>query len=101
YVIGSGESHSVREFVEAAFSYAGLDWKKHVEVDPRYFRPTEVDYLLADASKAKKKLGWQPKLTFTELVKVMVDADVEAVGLKPVGEGRTILQAKSGNWHQW
>jgi GDPmannose 4,6-dehydratase len=101
YVIGTGESHSVKEFVEAAFTYAGLDWKKHVEVDPRYFRPTEVDYLLADASKAKKQLGWQPKLTFTDLVKVMVDADVEAVGLKPVGEGRKILEAKSDQWHQW
>jgi GDPmannose 4,6-dehydratase len=101
YVIGTGESHSVREFVETAFSYAGLDWKKHVEVDSRYFRPTEVDYLLADASKARTKLGWEPRLTFTELVKVMVDADVEAVGLKPVGEGRKILEAKSGHWHQW
>jgi GDPmannose 4,6-dehydratase len=101
YVIGTGESHSVRDFVEAAFSYAGLDWKKHVEVDPRYFRPTEVDYLLADASKAKQKLGWVPRLTFHDLVRVMVDADVEAVGLKPAGEGRKILEAKSGRWHQW
>jgi len=101
YVIGTGESHSVREFVEAAFSYAGLDWKKHVEIDPKYFRPTEVDYLMADITKAKKQLGWQPKLTFADLVKVMVDADIEAVGLKSPGEGRKILEAKSGHWHQW
>ncbi|MEW6482308.1 MAG: GDP-mannose 4,6-dehydratase [bacterium] len=79
YVIATGETHSVREFVSEAFSYAGLDWKDYVEIDPKYFRPTEVDCLIGDASKAKKKLNWQPKITFKELVKLMVDADMERV----------------------
>ena len=95
YVIGTGESHSVREFVEEAFDYAGLDWKKYVKIDPRYFRPTEVELLLADYTKAKKELGWSPKVTFKELVRIMVDADLEGAGLKAPGEGKTIL-AKRG-----
>lgn len=101
YIIGTGESHSVREFLEKAFSYAGLDWQKYVKIDPRYLRPTEVEFLQADVSKAKKKLGWQPKVTFKELVQIMVDADMEAVGLKPPGEGCRILEAKFSNWHSW
>ncbi|TET31281.1 MAG: GDP-mannose 4,6-dehydratase [Planctomycetota bacterium] len=76
-VIATGESHSVREFCEAAFAHAGLDWKEHVEIDPRYFRPTEVDALEGDASRARTKLGWKPKTTFNELVKRMVDTDME------------------------
>ncbi|MGB8707903.1 MAG: GDP-mannose 4,6-dehydratase [Dehalococcoidia bacterium] len=95
YVIGTGESHSVREFVEEAFTYVGLDWKQYVKIDPRYFRPTEVELLLADYTKAKKKLGWSPKVTFKELVRVMVDADLEGAALKAPGEGKTIL-AKHG-----
>jgi GDPmannose 4,6-dehydratase len=79
YVIASGETHSVREFVEEAFSYVGLDWRKHVEIDPRYYRPTEVDLLLGDASKAKRKLGWAPRVTFEKLVHLMVDADLAAL----------------------
>lgn len=98
YVIGTGESHSVREFVEESFSYMGLDWKKYVEIDPRYFRPTEVDYLLADSSKSKKQLGWTPKVTFHDLVKIMVDADVEAVGVASKGEGQKILLEKGIHW---
>lgn len=83
YVIATGEAHSVREFLEEAFSYAGLgNYKKYVEIDPRYFRPTEVDILVGDASKARKKLGWKPKVTFNELVKLMVDADLHAYGIK-------------------
>jgi GDPmannose 4,6-dehydratase len=101
YVIGTGESHSVREFVQEAFSYVGLDWEKYVEIDPRYFRPLEVDWLVADASKAKQRLDWSPKVTFTELVRIMVDADMEAVGLEPVGEGKKILEEKCPPWHQW
>jgi len=77
YVIATGETHSVREFVEESFGYAGLDWKKHVVVDEKYFRPAEVDLLLGDPSKAKKVLGWEPKVTFKALVKLMVDADME------------------------
>jgi len=95
YVIGTGESHSVREFVEEAFDYVGLDWKQYVKIDPRYFRPTEVELLLADYTKAKKKLGWSPRVTFKELVRIMVDADLEGAGLKAPGEGKNIL-AKHG-----
>jgi GDPmannose 4,6-dehydratase len=76
FVIATGEAHSVREFVEAAFEHAGLDWEPHVEIDPRYFRPSEVDALLGDASKAAEQLGWSAKVSFEELVKIMVDADV-------------------------
>lgn len=98
YVIGTGEAHSVREFLEEAFSYAGLDWKEYVEIDPRYFRPTEVEFLLADASKARVKLGWSPKVTFKELVRIMVDCDMELEGLKPPGEGKRILAEKGIHW---
>jgi len=75
YVIATGETYSVRQFLEETFNLLGLDWKKHVEVDPRYFRPAEVDLLLGDASKARKVLGWKPRVTFKELVKMMVEAD--------------------------
>ncbi len=77
YVIGTGEAHTVREFVELAFTCANLDWHDYVEVDPRYFRPAEVDYLLADPSKAQKALGWEPNVTFRELVRLMVEADIK------------------------
>ena len=76
YVIATGQTHSVSELVEEAFSYAGLDWRKHLEVDERYYRPAEVDLLIGDASKAKQKLGWQAKTTFKDLVRLMVDADM-------------------------
>ena len=79
YVIATGEMHSVREFVQEAFSHAGLDWRKHVEIDARYYRPAEVDLLVGDAGKAKKQLGWEPQTRFKELVRLMVDADVAAV----------------------
>lgn len=127
YVVGTGESHSVREFVELTFKYAGIEieWRGAgvnekgvirslasglaaapalregntlIEIDPRYFRPTEVDFLLADASKAKEKLGWEPKITFRELAKIMVDADMELTGLKPKGEGMKILGEKGIDW---
>jgi GDPmannose 4,6-dehydratase len=86
YVIATGETHSVREFLEAAFKYVGLDWQKYVSIDERYFRPAEVDLLIGDASKAKKRLGWQAKTTFNDLVKLMVDADIKL--LKDHREGR-------------
>ena len=76
FVLGTGQSHSVKEFVIDAFSYAGLDWKKHIKIDPRYFRPTEVAELIADPTKAKKKLKWQPRVRFKELVKLMIDNDL-------------------------
>src|SRR5579862_119509 len=77
YVVATGETHSVREFLAAAFGYAKLDWKKYVEIDKRYFRPTEVDLLLGDATKARTKLGWVPKVTFKALAKMMTEADLE------------------------
>jgi len=80
YVIATGEAHSVKEFVEEAFSYVGLDWQDYVVVDPSFYRPAEVEFLMGDPSKAKEKLGWQPKTTFKELVKLMVEADMERVG---------------------
>ncbi|MCX5810113.1 MAG: GDP-mannose 4,6-dehydratase [Proteobacteria bacterium] len=130
YVVGTGESHSIREFVENAFNYAGIEieWvdsgisekgvvksfdsestqhstlnTQHsiktgtvlIEIDPRYFRPTEVDFLLADITKARKQLGWQPRITFSELVKIMVDYDLKLVGLTPPGDGIKICQAKN------
>ncbi len=127
FVIGTGESHTVREFVEVAFKYAGveLEWKGKgtdekaivrslktgidspsrlkpgsvvIEIDPRYFRPTEVDFLLADASYSKMKLGWEPKITFKELIIIMVDADMELVHIKSPGEGQRILHEKGIRW---
>jgi GDPmannose 4,6-dehydratase len=127
FVIGTGESHTVREFAESAFSYAGveIEWKGKgtaekgvirslsssfissstlkpgsvlIEIDPRYFRPTEVDFLLADASNAKKKLGWVPKITFKDLVKIMVDADMEMISLACPGESKKILHDKGIHW---
>lgn len=118
YVIGTGESHSVKEFLEFAFSYVGVEivWQANklgergivrevksemltiepgdvvVEIDPRYFRPTEVGYLLADASKVKKRLNWEPKVKFKDLIKIMIDVDMEIAGLAPKGEGKKILQ---------
>jgi GDPmannose 4,6-dehydratase len=89
YVLATGETHSVRELLDAAFSALDLDWTKYVEIDPRYFRPAEVDLLLGDASKARAKLGWQPKVGFHELVKMMVDADTEAVKSRIYGTGAT------------
>ena len=76
YVIATGEAHSVREFAELAFSHAGLDYRQHVEIDPKYFREAEVDYLLGDPSKAKRELGWEPRVKFDELARMMVDADI-------------------------
>ena len=77
FVIATGESHSVKEFVIEAFTYADLDWRKHVVIDPKYFRPTEVDFLQGDATKAEKKLGWRAEIRFKDLVKMMVDADIK------------------------
>ncbi|MBC8550694.1 MAG: GDP-mannose 4,6-dehydratase [Nitrospira sp.] len=125
YVIGTGESHTVREFVDAAFSYAGIEieWKGTgveevgivksckkelsnsfstgdtiVKIDPQYFRPAEVDYLLADPSKSSKLLGWVPKITFHDLVKIMVDYDLEATGIPSPKESQRILKDKGINW---
>jgi GDPmannose 4,6-dehydratase len=98
YVIGTGESHSVKEFVVESFSYAGLDWEKYVRIDPKYYRPTEVEYLHSDASKAGTKLGWQPRVSFPELVRIMIDYDLKAADLESPGEGRKILARKRMSW---
>jgi len=98
YVIGTGETHSVKEFLEEVFNYVGLDWKKYVDIDPRYFRPTEVELLLADSSRARKELAWSPRITFKELVKIMVDSDMELIGLDSPGEGKKILKQKGISW---
>ncbi|UCF89129.1 MAG: GDP-mannose 4,6-dehydratase [bacterium] len=98
YVIATGEAHSVEEFLQEAFRYAGLDPGRHVKIDSRYFRPTEVDVLIGDAGRAREVLGWQPRVSFKELVRIMVDADMEAVGLEPVGEGKRILKGKGMDW---
>jgi GDPmannose 4,6-dehydratase len=89
YVIATGESHSVKEFLEEAFGYAGMDWRDFVEIDSKYLRPTEVDVLLGDSSKARTKLDWKPKVTFKELVKMMVDRDVEEVRKQLFGEKKS------------
>lgn len=86
YVVATGETHSVREFLEAAFSYAGLNWQKYVSIDAKYYRPSEVDLLIGDATKARQKLGWEPRTKFIDLVRLMVDADVQK--LKDHREGR-------------
>jgi GDPmannose 4,6-dehydratase len=75
YVVATGETHSVQEFLELAFQHVGLPWQQYVEIDPRYLRPSEVDLLLGDASRAREKLGWRPRTSFQQLVQLMVDAD--------------------------
>lgn len=122
YVIGTGKSHSIRQFLEKAFTYAGIElvwegrgpeekgvvksfsstWKgllhcgeAIIEIDPRYFRPTEVDFLQADITKARQKLLWEPRTTFDELIKIMVDYDMKLAGLKPIGEGEKISKSRN------
>lgn len=94
FVVGTGEAHSVREFAEEAFSYVGLNWQDYVKVDARYLRLTEVDELIADPIHAREKLGWNPKIRFKDLIKIMIDADMRILGLTPIGEGDEILQKK-------
>ena len=100
-VIGTGVSHTVQEFVEEAFAYAGLDWRQHVEIDAQYFRPNEVEHLEADSANARRQLGWAPKVSFDELVKIMVDAELESLGVRPAGDGETIVRQKFDGWHSW
>ena len=92
FVIGTGETHSVKEFVNEVFTYADLNPEEHVKIDQRYYRPTEVEVLIADVSKAKNQLKWKPKIKFSELAKIMVDSDMRKAGLDPIGEGDEILQ---------
>jgi GDPmannose 4,6-dehydratase len=95
YVIATGETHSVREFCEEAFGHAGLDWQDHVEIDPRYFRPAEVDLLIGDASKAKKKLGWEPKTRFKDLVHLMVNADMKILTDQLAGKVTVTIEGQN------
>lgn len=97
FVIGTGETHSVREFVHEAFEYAGLDVEEHVKIDQKYFRPTEVDVLIANPKKSENILGWKPSIKFGDLVKIMVDADMKATGLGPIGDAAKIISSKFPN----
>ena len=98
FVFGTGETHSVREFVEAAFGYAGLDWREHVKMDPRYLRPTEVELLQADPSNVKRQFGWEAQVRFTDLVRIIVDAELDAAGLPAPGEGKRAVEAGRFGW---
>ena len=101
FVIGTGESHSVREFLDEAFGYLNMDWHEVVKIDPRYYRPNEVDFLQADPSKARRVLEWEPRVFFKDLVRIMVDADLELIGLESPGEGAKIIEKHHGHWHRW
>jgi len=94
YVIATGEQHSVKEFLEECFGLVGLDWNDYVKTDPHYFRPTEVESLLGDSSKARKKLGWSPKVAFKTLAEMMVRADLEAEGVPFPGKGKAVKKGK-------
>ncbi len=98
FVIGTGEAHSVKDFLKESFSYVNLDWREYIEIDPRYLRPKDINFLLSDASRAREKLGWVPKVTFKELVRMMVDYHLELVGLDLPGEGKKILEEKGISW---
>jgi GDPmannose 4,6-dehydratase len=95
YVVATGETHSVREFLEEAFGHLGMDWKEHVEIDPRYFRPAEVDLLIGDPTKAKQKLGWQPQTTFKQLVQIMADADLRLAHMEKAGAQVSVAATSS------
>ncbi|HXM46340.1 MAG TPA: GDP-mannose 4,6-dehydratase [Pyrinomonadaceae bacterium] len=99
YVVATGETHSVREFLEKTFGYLDLDWEKYVEIDPRYFRPAEVDLLLGDASKVREKLGWQPKVAFDDLVKLMTDHDLQLA--QQEAEARELKHKSATNKARW
>ena len=98
FIIATGETHSVKEFLEEAFNYVGLkDWQSYIDFDSRYLRPAEVNVLMGDIKKAKEKMGWQPKIKFKDLVKIMIDADFRELELTPIGEGDKILKDKFPN----
>lgn len=98
YVIATGEMHSVREFLHETFSYLDMDWEKYVEIDPRYYRPAEVEQLLGDASKAKRELGWEPKVTFRELVRLMTDHDMEMARHEQIVQANGVKQKAVAHW---
>jgi GDPmannose 4,6-dehydratase len=96
YVLATGETHPVREFVELAFAHAGLDWQHHVEIDPQYYRRTEIDCLLGDATKARSVLGWAPRTKFGDLVRVMVEADIQSLKDSLSGQAERRMSARAG-----
>ena len=99
YVVATGETHTIKEFLDIAFNYVNLNWNDYVKFDPRYLRPAEVDILIGDPTHTKAKLGWEPSISFEGLVKLMVDADLEAIGLEPVSkqsDAATVRQAIAG-----
>ncbi|MBP7055371.1 MAG: GDP-mannose 4,6-dehydratase [Candidatus Omnitrophica bacterium] len=98
YVLGTGETHSLKELLENAFGYVNEDWKKYVEIDARYFRPTEVENLRANSAKAKKTFGWSPKIKFPELIQIMVDYDFLFLGMEPPGKGFELLKQQNLAW---
>ena len=99
YVIATGETHSVREFLDESFGYLDLDWKEHVEIDPRYFRPAEVDLLLGDPAKARTQLGWEPKVSFKELVRIMVDHDMKLAEREQLTKQHDGPKASTARWN--
>ncbi len=101
YVVATGETHSIREFLDLAFNYVDLKWEDYVEIDPRYFRPAEVELLLGDPTKAKQKLNWQPSVTFKELVCLMVDADMQAVGLTSPNQTTDVATLRQNAVASW
>ncbi len=100
-VIGTGEAHTVREFLDVAFGYVNLNYEDYVRIDERYFRPNEVDYLLAEPKISREVLGWKPRVLFSDLVRIMMDADLELAGLDVPGAGRQAVEEKFDDWHQW
>ena len=101
FVIGTGENNSVKDFVKTAFEYAGLDYRDFVKLDERYLRPIEVDELKADPSKAENILGWKPEIYLDGLISIMVDADMESIGITPIGKGKKLIESNNMDWHKW
>ena len=101
FVLGTGNSYTVKECVAFAFDYVNLDWEKHVEIDPKYFRPTEVTSLEANSEKAKKDLHWNPKVSFENIIKIMIDSDMQELGLTPVGEGKDFIDKNCNVWYPY
>lgn len=96
FVIGTGETHSVRDFLDEAFSYLNMDWREYVKIDPQFYRPNDGDFLQADLGKAKRVLGWEPTVLFKDLVRIMVDADLELIGIESPGEGAKLVEKRYG-----
>jgi len=101
FVLGTGKSYTVKECVEYAFNYVNLDWEKYVKIDPKYFRPTEVNSLEANSEKAKENLQWNPKVSFENILKIMIDSDMQELGLTPIGEGKSFIGENYNIWYPY